>query len=68
LTRQKCFYFEEHWFKLCKAKREKMMKKFDLQKFLGERVRVGILVEYDSNRKLWSTYTPRTFWAIQWIN
>jgi len=38
LKRQKCFYFEEHWFKLCETKSEKMMKKFDAQKFLGEGV------------------------------
>ena len=31
-------------------------------------VRVSISAEYDSNYKLWPTYTPETFWAILWIN
>jgi len=40
------------------------MKNSDPQKFLGKGVKVSILVEYDSDDKLWPTYTPRTFWAI----
>jgi len=44
------------------------MKNFDPQKFLGEGVKVGISIQYDSDHKLWPTYTPRTFWAIFWIN
>jgi len=35
LTRQKCFYFEEHWFKLCEAKTEKMMKNLTPKIFRG---------------------------------
>ena len=38
------------------------------QKNLGEGGQVSISVKYDINHKLWPTYTPRTFWAILWIN
>jgi len=36
--------------------------------FRGRGARVGCLVGYESDPELWPTYTPRTFWAIPWIN
>jgi len=65
---KKVFILKTTGLNFVKPKVKKMMKNFDPKNFYERKVRVSISVEYDSNHKLWLTYTPRTFCAILWIN